>query len=138
MSEENATPEAAPEIPENGGYLTIEQIRSAPDMATVDVDVPGWGGKVKVKPLNMRERGSIRKAASEPKRNPDGSWTTEVDAEELELEAVIQGCVQPAFGRGAKDWLREEKAAGNVSKIAGKVFELSGLGGEAEKKPESA
>lgn len=117
-------------------YLSVEAIRAASDMETLDIEVPAWGGTVKVKPLSMAERRSVRQAASRPRKQPDGSWGTEIDAEELELEALVQGCIEPRFDRGDKDWLREEKSAGAINRVATRVLELSGLGGDDQvKKP---
>lgn len=125
-----AAPEPAPRP-----YLSIAQIRAAKDMAEIDVEVPEWGGRVRVRPLNMATRRAVREVASSPKRQPDGSWGTDIDAEEMELEAIIQGCVEPAFKRGDKDWLREEKSAGPVNRIALAIFRISGMGVDAVGKP---
>lgn len=115
-----------------GGYLTIDQIRAAKDLEPFDVEVPEWGGRVQVRPFSMEERASVRKVGEgPPRKNPDGTWGTEFDAEEIELETVIQGCVAPRFSRGDKDWLRAEKSSGAVSKISSAILEASGMGPDA-------
>ena len=116
-------------------YLTIDRIRAAGDLATLDVEVPQWGGKVKVKPLTIGQMHSSRKQAELPRENPDGTFRTDYDAEELELAVFVQGVVEPRFTNADKDWLREEVSYGAVSRITKVILEASGMGAGAEKKP---
>ena len=60
----------APQKPETG-LLGAAAILSAPDLATVDVDVPEWGGTVRVRALNGRERDAFE--ASCMKERKDGT-----------------------------------------------------------------
>ena len=86
---------------QSDGFLTREAIRKVPDLQARIVKVPHWPnekgepGKVMIRPFNMQKRRSVRKVAESPMKDPEGRWTTETDAEELEVETVIQGVVNP-------------------------------------------
>jgi len=115
-------------------YLSIEDIKGAGDMATVDVWVDQWNGYVQVKPLTLAQRKLVRKVSESKSRNIDGTTSIDVDAEEFELEAIVQGCVNPMFKRGDKDWLKRDRSSGAISTISRKILDLSGMGVQSEKK----
>jgi hypothetical protein len=51
-----------------GGYLSPEAILAAQDLPEADVDVPEWGGRVRVRGLTMGEVLAIRKAVGDDER----------------------------------------------------------------------
>src|SRR5574340_602108 len=51
--------------------LTREQILQAQDLKTQDVDVPEWGGTVRVRMMTGTERDAIGAALIGPDRKPD-------------------------------------------------------------------
>lgn len=121
-------------------FLTVAQVRGAKDREPVSVDVPQWGGKLLVVPFNMEERRSVRKVG----QTVDSSGNVIQDAEEMELEAFIQGVRNPArpeerlFKRGDKAWLKAEKSSGAISKVVKVILDSSGLGKDAVGKPEES
>ena len=138
MSTSSKAPMGATDDEKVAAYLTLDQIRKVPDLEPEDVHVPQWKGKVRVRPFSMRERQAVRKAAEYRQMDEDtGQLVTQYDSEEMEIEAVIQGCIEPRFSRADKVWLREEKSSGAITRIATKIFALSGMGRDAEGKQES-
>jgi len=112
-------------------YLSIEDIRKADDMKTFDVKVPEWGGVVKCKPFSMKERRAIRQVGETKSKRADGTISIEYDAEEIEIESLIQGVVDPEFKRSDRDWLMKEKSSGAISRVTQKILEASGMGGDS-------
>lgn len=129
--------EGAPTPTEEGPYLSREQIREAPDLQERDVDVPEWGGKVRIRPLTIDERKLMKDRSKQRVRQPDGDWGIEYDNEEMELQAFIIGVRQPEFGQSDIAWLRKEKSGGAIQRVTLEILRTSGLGGNAEKKPDN-
>ena len=115
-------------------YLSKEEIRKKKDIKDEDVYVSQWGGHVKIRPLNMAQRRITRRSGEIRSKAVDGTVSVEYDPEEIQVEAMIQGCVEPQFTGGDRDWLMKEKSSGAISTIAQRILDLSGMGTESEKK----
>ncbi len=53
------------------GYLTRQQILEREDIATVDVEVPEWGGTVRVKAMTGAQRDRLEASTRTAKGKPD-------------------------------------------------------------------
>ncbi|KKL05569.1 hypothetical protein LCGC14_2604700, partial [marine sediment metagenome] len=106
--EEEPTPEVEPtEVPAMA-YLTKDAIRRAPDLKERSIEVPEWGGIVKIRPLTVDQRATMKDRSKKRVQTPDGEWGIEYDNEDMELNAFILGIVDPKFGPEDIDWLRKE------------------------------
>lgn len=125
-------------------FLSIDQIKKAQDLETVEVYIPEWKGAVLIRPFTLKERGEVRKRSGQQKQDPDGNWTTEYDAEEMEIESILAGVRNPddpsqkLFGREDRAWLLGEKSSGALSKISKAILDASGMGGDAVGKPDES
>lgn len=126
----------APE-PESKKYLTIAQVRSAPDLEPFDVDVPKWGGSVKCRPLTVDQRHEMRTKASHREQNPAGDWEVVYDDSKMQLEAIVLGVIEPKFNRSDIEWLRSTKDGAVIQSIALRILQASGMEENAEKKQDS-
>ncbi len=129
-----ATPPVAdaPPVPAQNGYLSREAILSTEDIITEDVDVPEWGGKVRVKSMTGLERDAF-----------DASLTTgvgkdlKINTDNMRARLVAATCVDDL---GALVFTPEDVAAlgqhsgaalGRVSLVAQKLNGLTGADVEA-------
>lgn len=104
------TPATAP------AYLTLDAIREADDLRHTDVDVPEWGGPIRVRGLRLEEARDIQKAAMQG---------DEVDTTKVLLLTVQKGLEQPHIDQ-ADMYVFAQKHAGVVMRIAELVNELTG------------
>src|SRR5262245_32340552 len=111
--------EAAPEAaPVNGAaFLTSEQILAAKDLEEAVIDVPEWGGKVRVRALSYADLRIIRDKATK---------NGEFDLGVFEIEMVGASCIEPVF---RKDQLLALPAKNRVpiARIVLQVSQMSGL-----------
>ena len=103
--------------------LTRDQIMNLDDLPVEVIDVPEWGGEVKVRGMSAEER--VRWA--EHVKAADGKG---IDVEKAQYYAVIVGVVEPKFEEADVDWLRK-KSASALERIAQRWLALSGIGTEA-------
>lgn len=101
-------------------YLTLDAIREADDLRHTDVDIPEWGGPVRVRGLRLEEARDIQKAAMQG---------DEVDTTKVLLLTVQRGLEAPRIDE-ADMYLLAQKHAGVVMRLAELVNELTG--GSAE------
>lgn len=100
-------------------FLSVDAILAAPDVTEETVDVPEWGGKVKVRSLTKAEQIRVRKASV--KSNGD------VDEAEMEMRLFLSGVVEPKFSEHhAADLF--EKSAGPVDRVLNAILQISGMG----------
>jgi len=100
-------------------YLTLEQIKEVDDIDTVDVEIPEWGGTVKVRGMSGRQRSNLEQKISN--NAPIG---------ELKM-SLITSCTlgekgDPLFTPADKKWL-QEKGAGPIETIFSEICKLSGI-----------
>lgn len=102
--------------------LSIDDVFKASDVREEELDVPEWGGKIRIRSLGLD---SMRRVNAESQL-PDGK----TDLLEAMVWMVIEGCVDPAFGPEHRKALGE-KGLDVLSKISDAVTSLSGMGEEA-------
>lgn len=54
--------------------LTREAVLSAKDVATEDVEVPAWGGKIRVRSMTVAEQNEFARRASSQEKTSVGAW----------------------------------------------------------------
>jgi hypothetical protein len=107
----NGSAPAAPRM------LSVEEILAAPDIQEKVVEVPEWGGAVKIKSFTKARQIQLRSEAV---------VNGEVDSERMELLMFIEGVVEPKFTTQHLDLLKN-KAATAMDRVLGAILELGGL-----------
>jgi hypothetical protein len=110
----------------SNGILTVEAILAVPDTTTEIVQMPEWGGAVKVIGLTKRQQVDIRRAAM-----VDG----EVDAEKVQAGIFREGVLEPRFTEEQMGALFD-KNAGLVDRVLMVIMRLSGMEEGAVKEKE--
>src|SRR5262245_58166648 len=98
-------------------FLTSEQILAAKDLEEEVIDVPEWGGQVRVRALSYADLRIIRDKATK---------NGEFDLGVFEIEMVGAACIEPVF---RKDQLLALPAKNRVpiARIVLRVSQMSGL-----------
>ena len=99
--------------------LSIEQIAQADDLPTKLVEVPEWGGEVKIRSLTKQQQADVRSKAI-----VDEMGT--IDDTKLELGILIEAIMEPKLTYDHLNLLRS-KNADVVDRILGEVFILNAL-----------
>lgn len=102
--------------------LTYEEIISAEDIRNQTLDIPEWGGAVRLRTFTKDVELAMRSQA----RGPDGS----VDSEKLEMLMLVYGVVEPELTYEMIPHLRTKNAA-VIDRILAGIVELNRLGGDA-------
>lgn len=101
-------------------YLTLNDIiEHALENTTADVEMPEWGGMVKVRALSSTEMSRCERQATNPR-------TEKTDGIELQARMVEVGCVEPKFAPGQYKVLMG-KEPGSINRMATRIMELSGI-----------
>lgn len=108
----------------NVQYLTLEQIEEAPDVLEENVEVPEWGGTVKVRGFTKDVEMALREEARVP-----GSEPPEVDRRKLELLFVVHGIVEPPMTETALGMLAAKSSAA-VNRVLRVVMRINGQNSE--------
>ncbi len=103
--------------------LSIEDILAAKDIEERLVQVPEWGGAVKIKTISKGRQQNLRKQAT---------VNGEVDPEKLEMLMLAACLTEPAITPAQAEALREKSAAA-VDRILREVMGLNGMTAEAQK-----
>lgn len=108
-------------------FLTRDQIRTLDDRQYEDVDVPEWGGQVKVRSLTGRERDAFERTLINEKKNGQRESNLENFRARLAILAVVDADTKELMftDRDAK-WLGD-KSAGALQRIVEVANRLSGL-----------
>lgn len=96
--------------------LTLDDIRSASDLGEKTIDVPEWGGSVRVRGLTMEEARDIQRKAT-----VDG----EIDEARVVMLTVATGLIEPALDESEMYALNQKKA-GVVLRLCIAVNSLTG------------
>lgn len=106
---------AAPSHPR---ILSVEDILTAPDIQERVVEVPEWGGAVRIKSFTKQRQIQLRAQALDQKG--------EVDSERMELLMFVEGVVEPKFTAQHLDLLKE-KSASAMDRVLSAILDLGGL-----------
>lgn len=132
LNPETAAPLAipmAPVVTATGApptFLTIDAILAAPDVKEDVVDVPEWGGRVKVRGLTKAKQQELREAAT---------VNGELQQSKLELGMIAACMAEPQVTMDQTEQLRA-KLAGPVDRILQAILTVSGLQPKAVKEAE--
>jgi phage terminase large subunit-like protein len=114
--------------------LTKEQIFAARDLATEDVDVPEWGGAVRITVMSGRAREALMDALAEPQK------TSRFQALMLS-STIVDDAGAPVFTADDVEQLRE-KNTDVLTRLVEVAMRLNKIGAksteEAEKNSEAA
>lgn len=116
-------------------FLTFEQIMAAPDLAEEVVEVPEWGGAVKIKALTKSLQQRLRQDAT-LRANTQTQKQGDIDSSRLEMLLLVHGVVEPKLELAHIPQLRE-KAAGPIEHILKALLRLNGMTEEAVEKAEA-
>lgn len=114
------------EGPKNVGFLSVEQILAAQDLDEREMDVPEWGGKIKIKALTNGQRHRIRQKAT---RN------NVIDDERMQLLLFIAGVIEPQFTEEHAGALRN-KSSGVFDRVLTEIARVSHFNINGETKAE--
>jgi hypothetical protein len=111
--------------------LSREDILKADDLDTRDVDVPEWGGMVRVRELSGTARDEYD--ASKLQRQADGSFDVNLANQRAKLAArcIVGDDGEPLFNELDIGRLGQKSAAA-LERVCQVAAELSGLGEQAE------
>lgn len=115
--------------------LTKEQIAAADDIEERTVNVPQWGGEIRVRSLSLEQISDIRAHAVKTVRGKE-----EIDAKLQMAGLLCEGIVEPEYDfEEAKRLMKKSAAATSI--VVQAINELSGLlpeaVDEAEKSPDA-
>ena len=106
--------------------LTAENIMlAAKGPETVEVDVPEWGGPVKVRGFSRAEVKALRKRCTTVTTS-GGQRSEDIDTDLLEREMFLEGLVEPKLSRDHWEAL-QAKAAGGIETVLKAITAASGL-----------
>lgn len=97
--------------------LTVEALLAADDRPTKTIEVPEWGGSVKIKALSL---GGFQDATAAATVNG------EIDQQKLAVEMLVLGVVEPHLTRDHVPLLRE-KSITALTSVMGEISELSAV-----------
>lgn len=104
--------------------LTVDDILNAPDLEERIIEVPEWGGEVKVRDLTKAAQQRIRKQAI----TVDGA----IDPDKLEVLLLAECLVEPKITVEQAEQLKNKSAAA-IDRILAGVMNLAGLSEAAQK-----
>lgn len=114
-----------------GTFLSRDQILSAVDITTEDVEVPEWGGTVRVKGLSGAERDRVE-AAMMSARTSKGK-SRQVNTDNFRARLVAASIVDADGARMFRDTdvkALGEKSAAALDRVMTAAMRLSGLNDE--------
>jgi hypothetical protein len=107
--------------PSASAILTVEAIIAAKDLKEEVIEVPEWGGSVKVRSFSKKGQQEVRELAT---------INDEIDPERLEMFMFIHGVVDPPFTNDTYELLRD-KNAGVIDRVLQRIMSISGMDQEA-------
>lgn len=108
-------------------FLTADEIFAAKDIEEIEVEVPQWGGFVKIRTLSQKQSAELRKRAM--RTNPT-TKVTEMDNEALEALLFIEGVVEPKFTMADYGKIID-KSMSAVTIVLRAIMDASGFSSEA-------
>ena len=111
--------------------LTVEQINAAHDRAETELQIPEWGGFVKLRSLSYDELAVARVQSWDPKKR-------ETNEDLLNAWCLALGLIEPKIDyEVAKQWIIE-RSFGPVNMILSEILARSGVGRRAQEEAKSA
>lgn len=110
------------------GLLTRDQIKAAKDVAMEEVNVPEWGGSVRVKALSGAERDAFESSLTEQKGKKIRMNMQNVRARLARLTCVDEAG-KAIFQASDEQWLGEKSAAA-LDRVFGVAMRLAGMRNE--------
>lgn len=107
---------------EQGKYLSKSAILMARDIIEEDVEVPEWGGAVRIRSFKVKQQREVRERA----RQADGT----VDEDLAQVHMFIEGVIEPRFDAADAGAL-QEKSAMPFMRVVARLLEISGVSAEA-------
>lgn len=97
--------------------LTAEEVLAADDLPTETIEIPEWGGSVKVRSFTKAQQQEIRVKATK--------GNGEIDESRLEMLLVLHALIEPQF---SEDQLAQlaEKSASAIDGILTTINSLAG------------
>jgi len=106
--------------------LSIEDIFAAPDLAEEVMEIPEWGGAIKIKALTKGQQQDARTRSM---------VAGEINADKLEMYIFIYGVAEPQFTEEHFGKLRA-KSYGVIDRVLRRIMQLSGMDVWAEQRAE--
>lgn len=109
-----------------GALLSFDDIKRAPsDLVEETLDIPEWGGKVRVRSLTAAQGTAVRQRGLQFKGDE-----TKVAWEEMEVLQLTHGILEPNLSEQQVRELRREKSAAGFQRIVDWLDEKSGINKE--------
>ena len=102
--------------------LTVDQILAADDLLTETLEVPAWGGALKVRGLTASEKNSLAKIS----RSGSGGNVVTIDTMKAQFAVVQMGVVTPKIGIELYEPMMNRSASA-IGLVYDKIIELSGM-----------
>ena len=115
--------------------LSVEEILGAPDIREEVVEVPEWGGAVRIRAFTKAQQQAIRDDATLKANTRDGKAGT-LDTSRLEMLTLIRGIVEPKF-QDAHILNLREKSSSAIERILKAILVLSGMAENAVEQAEA-
>lgn len=112
---------------ESSGFLSAEDIWAARDIAEEVVEMPEWGGRVKIRALTIRKSLELQKQAQVWNQR---TRSYDQDTDKLYMLLLLHGIVEPALTLDDLERLAE-KSAVSTTRIVTAIQRVSGLSEEA-------
>jgi hypothetical protein len=107
--------------------LTAEEIWAAKDIEERVVEVPQWGGAVRIRTLSQKQSSELRRRAQ--RINP-ATKQSELDNEALEQLLFIEGVVEPKFTMADYGKIADKSMAA-VTTVLKEIMDASGFSSES-------
>lgn len=103
-------------------FLTVADILGAADLQEGTVDVPEWGGKVRIRQMTKATQANLRKQAT---------VAGEVDSDRLEVLMFINCVVEPQFDAEEHYEALRGKSGAAIDRVNKAILGLNGMSKEA-------
>jgi len=100
--------------------LSVEDIKKAVDTETKVIDVPEWGGAIKIKSITKGAQWKMAKASED-----------KMDASLFEKLLLVNSIIEPVFDEETIEILYE-KSAEVVNRVLASIYNISGLSQEVQ------
>lgn len=99
--------------------LTKEEILQAMDLQPEEIEVPEWGGSIRIRGVSLAERSAMLRMMRDPQSG-------EISDERAAVAAFVFGVEEPRFTEEDVEALMK-KSAGVIERIAMRILQRSGF-----------